>query len=52
MSYSFVIDSHAWIEYFKGSKRGFPVRNYVEEEIARLAGEIDVERKKMVRDWG
>jgi predicted nucleic acid-binding protein len=101
MSYSFVIDSYAWIEYFRGSKRGFPVRNYVEkensatptiviaeisrkllkevlagretavgreskldfiktstfvvelnEEIARLAGEIDVERKKMVRDWG
>jgi predicted nucleic acid-binding protein len=101
MSFNFVIDSYAWIEYFKGSKRGLSVRNYVEkensatptiviaeisrkllreilagretavgreskldfiktstfvveltEEIARLAGEIDVERRKIVKDWG
>lgn len=101
MSYNFVIDSYAWIEYFIGSKRGASVKHYVEkeesatptivvaeisrkllnevavgretmtgrenklefiktstlvvdltEEIARLAGEIAVERKKIVKGWG
>jgi predicted nucleic acid-binding protein len=101
MSYDFVIDSYAWIEYFRGSMRGALVRPYVEEEdsatptiviaeisrkllneilegretkqgreekldfirtstfiieltmeIAKLAGEMDVERRKTVRGWG
>lgn len=101
MNYDFVIDSYAWIEYFRGSKRGRLVRKYVEEEesatptivvaelsrkllnevlegretpegrvtkldfikistslvelneeIARIAGEIDVERRKIVKGWG
>ncbi|NHV06062.1 MAG: type II toxin-antitoxin system VapC family toxin [Thaumarchaeota archaeon] len=101
MNYDFVIDSYAWIEYFIGSKRGFSVKRYVEEEdsatptivvaeisrklmneamagretatgredkldfiktstlivdlteeIARLAGEIAVERRKVIKGWG
>lgn len=101
MSYDYVIDSYAWIEYFRGSKAGGRARNYIEEEssatptivlaelsrkllrevergvetmegrevklkfiaatteivcltreIAELAGEIDVERRKRVSNWG
>ncbi|MEM2122826.1 MAG: type II toxin-antitoxin system VapC family toxin [Candidatus Bathyarchaeia archaeon] len=101
MSYNFIIDSYAWIDYFIGSKGGAVAKAYIEgedsatpsivvaeisrkllyeisagretvegrenkldfmktstlivdltEEIARLAGEIDVERKKTVKGWG
>lgn len=101
MSYDFVIDSYAWIEYFRGSSRGALAKPYIEDEdsatptiviaeisrkllnevfegretvegrgekldfirtstiiveltmdIAKMAGEIDVERKKIVRGWG
>lgn len=101
MSYDFVIDSYAWIEYFRGSDVGRMVRKFLEEkssvtptmvvaelskklrlevregleredgrtrkldfvsastsiaaldeETARLSGEIDVQRKEVVRDWG
>ncbi|MBS7645969.1 MAG: type II toxin-antitoxin system VapC family toxin [Candidatus Bathyarchaeia archaeon] len=101
MSYNFIIDSYAWIEYFIGSKEGAVAKAYIEEEesatpsivvaeisrkllyeisagretvegrenkldfmkistlivdlteeIARLAGEIDVERRKTVKGWG
>ncbi|MEM3479007.1 MAG: type II toxin-antitoxin system VapC family toxin [Candidatus Bathyarchaeia archaeon] len=101
MSYDFIIDSYAWIEYFRGSSRGSLARPYIEGEnsatptiviaeisrkllneicegretmegreekldfirtstliveltmdIAKFAGEIDVERRKIVRDWG
>jgi len=101
MSYDYVIDSYAWIEYFRGSKEGAMAKKYIEErrsatptvvlaeisrkllkeieegreseegrkaklrfiksstlminlsaEIAELAGELDVERKKKVRGWG
>lgn len=95
MSYRFVIDSYAWIEYFRGTKAGGKAKDYIEskegaisvisvaelkekymkegwryfdadllfitsiatvipldKEIAVLAGEINFERKKKVRDWG
>ncbi len=95
MSYRFVIDSCAWIEYFRGTKAGGEAKDYIEskegaisvisvaelkekymkegwryfdadllfitsiatvipldKEIAVLAGEINFERKKKVRDWG
>ncbi|MEM1581507.1 MAG: type II toxin-antitoxin system VapC family toxin [Candidatus Bathyarchaeia archaeon] len=101
MSYDFVIDSYAWIEYFRGSTRGALAKPYIEEEnsvtptiviaeisrkllneilegretmqgreekldfiktstfvmdltieIAKLAGEIDIERRRVMRGWG
>ncbi|MEM0172687.1 MAG: type II toxin-antitoxin system VapC family toxin [Thermofilum sp.] len=32
MSYEYVIDAYAWIEYFRGSKLGEVVKRYIEEE--------------------
>mgnify|MGYP001046540147 CR=1 FL=1 len=32
MSSSFVIDTHAWVEYLLGSKAGAKVKKYIEEE--------------------
>ena len=32
MSYDCVFDSYAWIEYFRGSRKGETVRKYVEDE--------------------
>lgn len=101
MSYKYVIDSYAWIEYFKGTEAGLKAKRYIEVElsatptivvaelcrkllrevnagretidgmnkmlkfvrsstiivdlnydIALLAGEIDVRRKRRVRGWG
>jgi len=101
MSYKYVIDSYAWIEYFRGTSAGAKARRYIEEEdsatptiviaelsrkllreieagretlegrkarlefiktstiivnltedIAVLAGEIDVKRKSKVKGWG
>lgn len=34
MSYEYVIDSYAWIEYFRGTERGKRVRPYVEGDSA------------------
>ncbi len=31
MNYKYVIDSFAWVEYFRGSKKGETVRNCLEE---------------------
>jgi len=95
MSYRFVIDSYAWIEYFRGTNAGGRAKDYIESKeaatsgisvaelkekylregwhyfdadllfitsvtimipvdkaIAILAGEINFERKKRVRNWG
>jgi len=101
MSYKYVVDSDAWIEYFRGTSAGMKAKRYIEEEdsatptiviaelsrkllreieagretregrkarlefiktatlivnltqdIAVLAGEIDVERKREVKGWG
>ena len=94
MSYEFIIDSYAWVEYFKGSKQGEIAKQYIENktsatsvitiaelsekyerenksfeedfnfiisqtkiiqldmEIALLAGKINNENKKKIKDWG
>ncbi|MEM2995296.1 MAG: type II toxin-antitoxin system VapC family toxin [Candidatus Bathyarchaeia archaeon] len=101
MSYRYVVDAYAWIEYFRGSKSGEVAKKYIESggsatptivvseisrkllreielgnethegrlkrlefiraasqivdldfEIAAEAGEIDLDMKKKVKDWG
>ena len=101
MSYSYVIDAYAWIEYFRASGEGKGASGYIEEEnsatptivvaevsrkltmevlagreeqdgkekrlefirastqiidldfdVAKLAGKIDIERKRLVKNWG
>ena len=101
MSYKYVIDAYAWIEYFRASKSGEVAKKYIESEssatptivvseisrkllreieagneteegrlkrlefirassqivdldfeIAVKAGEINVDMKRKVRDWG
>jgi len=101
MNYRYVIDSYAWIEYFRGTKAGEKAKRYIEGgeaatptivaaelsrkllkeveagretpqgrtrrlefirtataivdltwEIAVLAGQIDTERKRRVKNWG
>ena len=101
MSYNYVIDAYAWIEYFRASEQGKAARSYLEGEnsetptivvaelskkltkevlagfetregrqkklefirastqiveldfdIAKLAGEIDIEMKRVVKNWG
>jgi predicted nucleic acid-binding protein len=94
MSYDFIIDSYAWVEYFKGSKQGELAKEYIEQktsatssitiaelsekyeregkifnedfefiisqtkiisvtsEIALLAGKINHENKKKIKNWG
>ena len=32
MSYKYVIDSYAWIEYFRGTSAGVKARRYIEKE--------------------
>lgn len=32
MNYDFIIDSYAWIEYFRGSRRGKLAKDYIEVE--------------------
>ena len=32
MSYKYVIDSYAWIEYFRGTRAGAKARRYIKEE--------------------
>ena len=34
MSYEYVIDSYAWIEYFRGTESGRRIRPYVESDLA------------------
>jgi len=38
MSYRFVIDSYAWIEYFKGTDAGRLAKNYIEGKEAATSG--------------
>src|SRR2546427_3651463 len=95
MTYEYVMDSYAWVEYFRGTVAGKKVREYAESDvvatstltlaelrekylrekwtsfeediafistrtsltqldrqIALLSGEINHERKKVVRNWG
>ena len=32
MSYEYVIDSYAWVEYFRGSSEGKTAQKYIEHE--------------------
>ncbi len=34
MSYEYVIDSYAWIEYFRGTESGRKTRKYIESDSA------------------
>ena len=34
MSYEYVIDSFAWVEYFRGTEAGNKVRRYIESDHA------------------
>ena len=94
MSYKYVIDSYAWVEYFKGSKQGKISKDFIESEnsatsvitiaelsekyeregkdfdedfsfiisqtkiiqlnteLALLAGKINNENKKKIKNWG
>ena len=101
MSYNYVIDAYAWIEYFRGSEAGATVKHYIEKEesatptiviaelsrrllkeveiggetmegrilklefvkastiivdlsqdIAERSGEIDLKRKRDIKEWG
>lgn len=38
MSYRFVIDSYAWIEYFRGTDAGRRAKNYIEGREAAMSG--------------
>ena len=48
MTYDYVIDSYAWIEYFSGSLKGEQARKYIEDEdsatptivIAEVSGKL------------
>jgi len=37
MSYEYVVDSYAWIEYFRGSKAGKKARGFIEGDKAATA---------------
>ncbi len=40
MSYRFVIDSYAWIEYFRGTKAGGKAKDYIESKEDATSGHI------------
>lgn len=58
MNYKYVIDSYAWIEYFRGSKAGEKARDYIEGKgaltpsivLAELAGKYYRERNDFSED--
>lgn len=51
MSYEYVIDSYAWVEYFRGSKAGGAVRPYVEGDRAATSAITLAElREKYIRE--
>ena len=94
MSYDYVIDTYAWVEYFRGSEEGKIAKEYIENkncvtssitiaelsekykresrnfepdfnfiiarakivdvdtEIASLAGAVNYENKKKIKNWG
>ena len=51
MSYEYVIDSYAWIEYFRGTESGSRARRYVESETAATSAVSLAEmREKNLRE--
>lgn len=59
MSYEFIIDSYAWVEYFKGSKQGEMAREFIENKtsatsvitIAELSEKYEREGKSFEEDF-
>jgi|SRR3989338_1735691 len=59
MGYSYVMDSYAWVEYFRGTKEGETVRSYIEKggnatcsiTIAELAEKYKRENKAFEEDY-
>ncbi len=59
MSYKYIIDSYAWIEYFKGSHQGKIAKDFIENgqsatsaiTIAELSEKYERERKKFDEDF-
>jgi len=54
MSYEFIIDSYAWIEYFRGTPSGARARRYIESDSAATSTMTLAElREKYLRErWG
>ncbi len=54
MSYEYVIDSYAWVEYFRGGAKGLSARRYIEGGRAATAAITLAElREKYLREkWG
>ena len=51
MSYKFVIDSYAWIEYFRGTESGRISKNYIEsKEAATSTISISELKEKYLRE--
>ena len=58
MSYDYVIDSYAWIEYFRGSEKGKIAKNFIEEKsnatsamtLAELSEKYTREEKEFNED--
>ena len=59
MSYEYVIDTYAWVEYFLGSKEGSIAREYIEDNycatssvtIAELSEKYKRENKNFDKDF-
>ena len=59
MSFSYIIDSYAWVEYFRGTKEGAAAKEYIEKKsnatcsitIAELAEKYKREGKDFSKDY-
>jgi predicted nucleic acid-binding protein len=53
MSYRFVIDSYAWIEYFRGSELGTKAKNYIEskEGATSVISIAELKEKYLREGW-
>ena len=59
MSFSYIIDSYAWVEYFRGTKEGAAAKEYIEKKsnatcsitIAELAEKYRRENKDFLEDY-
>lgn len=59
MDYEFVVDTYAWIEYFRGSKEGLVAKEYIESKdcttsavtIAELSEKYKKEDKSFDKDF-
>lgn len=59
MSFNYVIDSYAWVEYFRGTKEGAAAKEYIEKKsnatcsitIAELAEKYKRENKDFSEDY-